>query len=315
MDNRNMAPAARPLHATRATETTIAIVGLGSIGAVAAGYLQATGRHRILACARRPVERVVIQRGDETAEIPLQAIIHPDEASPVDWVLLCTKAHQTASAAPWLARLCRRSTRVAILQNGIDQIARTAPWTGEATVVPTVVSYSGEQIGGDRVMLRQPARFDLAVNDDIDGRQLAELFAGTPLRILLSDELPVLAWRKLLINSVANPLTALTQQRMSVFRRDDVAALAASLLAEAVAVARANGVDITEDDVLQTLDILREVPAEMTTSMYVDRLAGRQLEIETLGGAIVAAGETRGIPTPFNLALLTLLRAAEGEPS
>jgi 2-dehydropantoate 2-reductase len=48
---------------------------------------------------------------------------------------------------------------------------------------------------------------------------------------------------------------------------------------------------------------------ELGTSMYFDRLAGRTLEIEALTGAIVAAGERLGIPTPLNLALLTLLRA------
>jgi 2-dehydropantoate 2-reductase len=43
--------------------------------------------------------------------------------------------------------------------------------------------------------------------------------------------------------------------------------------------------------------------------MYFDRLAGREMEIEALTGAIVAAGERHGIATPVNRALLTLLRA------
>jgi 2-dehydropantoate 2-reductase len=43
--------------------------------------------------------------------------------------------------------------------------------------------------------------------------------------------------------------------------------------------------------------------------MYFDRLAGRPLEVEALTGAIVAAGKRRGIPTPLNRALLSLLRA------
>jgi 2-dehydropantoate 2-reductase len=43
--------------------------------------------------------------------------------------------------------------------------------------------------------------------------------------------------------------------------------------------------------------------------MYFDRLAGRRLEVEALTGAIVAAGERLGVPTPLNRALLALLRA------
>jgi 2-dehydropantoate 2-reductase len=43
--------------------------------------------------------------------------------------------------------------------------------------------------------------------------------------------------------------------------------------------------------------------------MYFDRLAGRELEVEALTGAVVAAGERLQIATPLNGALLALLRA------
>ncbi|ORE96798.1 2-dehydropantoate 2-reductase [Stappia sp. 22II-S9-Z10] len=297
----------------RATGLTVAVLGLGGIGAVAAGYLQAAGRNRIIACTRQPLERIVIERSHEELAVRIQAITDPKDAGPVDWVLLSTKAHQTPSAAPWLARLCHRSTRVAVLQNGVRQVERTAPWVSEATVVPAVVSYSGERIGADRVVLRQPAAFDLAVQADADGRAFSDLFAGTPLRILISDNLSTLAWRKLLINSVANPITALTLQRLSVFRRDDIRALAETMLKEAVAVARADGARVTEDDISQILGTLRDIPADMTTSMHLDRLAGRALELDALNGAIVAAGDRLGFAVPLNRALLTLLRAAQSE--
>jgi 2-dehydropantoate 2-reductase len=48
---------------------------------------------------------------------------------------------------------------------------------------------------------------------------------------------------------------------------------------------------------------------ELGTSMYFDRLAGRQIEVEALTGAIVAAAERHGIAVPINRALLVLLRA------
>ncbi|MHB1956768.1 MAG: ketopantoate reductase family protein, partial [Sulfobacillus sp.] len=37
-------------------------------------------------------------------------------------------------------------------------------------------------------------------------------------------------------------------------------------------------------------------------------LAGRPLEHEYIGGAVVSAGEKYGVPTPLNRVLLTLLR-------
>jgi 2-dehydropantoate 2-reductase len=48
---------------------------------------------------------------------------------------------------------------------------------------------------------------------------------------------------------------------------------------------------------------------ELGTSMYFDRLAGHELEVEALTGAIVAAAKRHGIATPLNGALLALLRA------
>jgi 2-dehydropantoate 2-reductase len=223
--------------------------------------------------------------------------------------LLCTKAQQTPSAAPWLARLCDSSTRIAVLQNGISHVERVAPLAGGAVVVPTLVYYNGERLGADRVRLRHVSEHALVATDDADGRAFAQLLEGTPLRVLLSREFSTLAWRKLLINAVANPITALTLQRQAVLRREDVKALCIAILDEAVAVACADGVQLAEDEAPKTLANLLTYPPEAGTSMYFDRLAGRGLEVEALTGAIVAAGERLHVATPLNSTLLTLLRA------
>jgi 2-dehydropantoate 2-reductase len=288
---------------------TVAIIGLGNIGGVAAGCLRAADRHDIIVCVRRPIERLYLERPEGDVEVALRALTNPADAKPVDWVLLCTKAQQTASVAPWLARLCNPSTRIAVLQNGISHVERVAPLVGAAVVVPTLVYYNGERLGADRVRLRHVVEHDLVVADDADGRAFAELLEGTPLRVLASGDLPTLFWRKLLINTVANPITALTLQRQAVFRREDIKALCIAILEEAVAVARADGAQLAPDEAHKTMASLLTYPPEAGTSMYFDRLAGRGLEVEALTGAIVAAGERLGIATPLNSALLTLLRA------
>ena len=180
---------------------------------------------------------------------------------------------------------------------------------GDARVVPTIVYYNGERLGPDRVRLRHVAEHDLAVADDADGRAFAQLLEGTPLRVLLSDDFPTLAWRKLLLNAIANPITALTLQRQAVFRRDDIKALCVAILDEAVAVARADGAQLAEDESSRTMTTLLTYPPEAGTSMYFDRLAGRALEVEALTGAVVAAGRRLDVATPLNDVFLTLLRA------
>ena len=296
----------------------VAVVGLGSIGGVAAGCLAAAGRHDVVACTRRPIELLTLDQPGGAVEVKLNALTEPADAKPVDWVLLCTKTHQTESAAPWLAQLCTPSTRVAVLQNGIGHVARVAPLAKGATVLPVIVYYNGERLAPDRVRLRQGSDQDLAVADDEAGRGFAALFEGTPLRVLRSNDFATLIWRKLLINAVANPITTLTLQRQAVLRRPDVQELCHAILAEAVAVARAEGANLADDEPARAMATLFTFSGELGTSMYFDRLAGRRLEVEALTGAIVAAGARHGIATPLNTALLTLLRAIDdtaGQPS
>jgi 2-dehydropantoate 2-reductase len=287
----------------------VAVIGLGGIGGVIAGCLRDADRHEVVICARRPAQRLILERPEGTVDVPIRALTDPAGLGPVDWVLLCTKAHQTPSSAPWLAKLCGPRTRVGVLQNGIEHARRVAPFAGNATIVPTIVYYNGERIAADRVRLRHVSDHDLAVRDDAQGAAFAELLTGTPLRVLQSSEFETLAWRKLLINAVANPITALTLQRQAVLRRDDVRTLCLAILDEAVAVARADGARLVADEAVQAMATLLTYPAEAGTSMYFDRLAGRSFEAEALTGAIVAGGERYGIATPLNRALLTLLRA------
>lgn len=300
---------------TRSGESqTVAVVGLGSIGGVAASCLADAGWHDIIGCGRRPLERLVLELPDRTMDVPLRVLTTVDRAGPVDWVLLATKTQDTAAAAPWLERLCSPSTRVAVLQNGIDHVERVAPLAQGATVVPVIVYYNGERLAPNRVHMRTTGDHELAVADDESGRAFAALMEGTMLRVRLEVDFVTLKWRKLLLNAVANPITALTLQRQSVLRRADVHALGLDVLAEIVKVADADGARLADDEPERAMERLLEFSPELGTSMYFDRLAGRAFEVEALTGAIVAAGERHGIATPLNRMLLTLLRTINEAP-
>jgi 2-dehydropantoate 2-reductase len=299
-----------PPDSANSARKSIAIIGLGSIGGVVAGLLRATNRYDIVACVRRPIEKLTVERTEGTIEIPITALTDPARAKPVDWVLLCTKAQDTAASAAWLQRLCGPNTRVASLQNGIGHAERVQPFVGQATIVPTIVYYNGERLAPDRVRYRRTGEHDFAVADDADGRTFASLLDGTSLVTFLSPDFKTLAWRKLLLNAAANPISALTIQRNHVFRRDDIQALCRALLDEAIAVARADGARLATDEAEQAMGRLLGVPADAGSSMYFDRMAGRPLEIDALTGAVVAAGERYQIATPLNRMLLTLARAA-----
>jgi len=293
----------------RSGRSTVAVVGLGRVGGIAAAWLQHGGRHDVTVCARRPLTKLTLEHDDGAVDLTLRTLTNPAEAQPVDWVLLCTKAQDTSSAAPWLQKLCRPTTRVAVLQNGIGHVERVAPLANGAAALPVVVYYNGERLADDRLRYRHVSEHDVAVADNELGRSFARLLEGTPIKVLLSGDFKTLIWRKLLINAVANPITALTRQRQAVLRRTDVQEFSLDVLAEAIAVATADGAQLAADEAERTLKTLFTYPPEAGTSMYFDTLAGRPLKIEALTGAIVAAGERFGIATPLNRALLTLARA------
>jgi 2-dehydropantoate 2-reductase len=89
-----------------------------------------------------------------------------------------------------------------------------------AAIIPAIVYYNGERIADNRVRLRHVSNDDIAVRDDEDGKSFARLLTGTSLSVLTSPDFDTLAWRKLLINAIANPITALTLQRQAVLRRE-----------------------------------------------------------------------------------------------
>lgn len=294
---------------------SVAVVGLGGIGGVAAAVLQEAGRHAVTACVRRPLDRLMFERPGGTVELELRALTDPAAAEPVDWVLLCTKAHETPSAGPWLQRLCRPGTRVAVLQNGIDHAARVAPYIGGAAAVPVIVYYNGERLAPDHVRLRTVGMHEMVAPDDEGGHALAALMEGTPLRVLPTADFTTRAWRKLLLNAAANPITALTLQRQAVLRHADVYALCLDVLEEALRVARADDADLADDEAARCMATLMNFSPELGTSMLFDRLAGRPVEIEALNGAVVAAGMRHGIATPLNRMLLALMRAVNDAPA
>ena len=82
---------------------SVAVVGLGSIGGIIAGSLRAADRHDVVACVRKPIEHLTLERPNDTVTVALRVLTDPAQATPVQWVLLCTKNYDTVSAAPWLA--------------------------------------------------------------------------------------------------------------------------------------------------------------------------------------------------------------------
>jgi 2-dehydropantoate 2-reductase len=292
--------------------TSIAVVGPGAIGSTMAALLHAAG-HPVLLCGHTARDRVEVRRDDgDPIVVPGPVLTDPaDIAGPVEVVLLAVKDTQNHSASGWLARLCDDSTVVCALQNGVEQIERVGPLCPSSEVVPAVVWFSAEPHPEGWVRLRTGVRLVLPESDG--AHKIADLLHGSDVTVELDPDFVTAAWRKLLVNALAD-LMVLTGRRSGMFRRDDVAALSRRYLAECLAVARAEGATFGDDVVDEVVRLFAEAPEDMTTSMLTDREAHRRLEWDIRNGVISRKGAQHGLPTPISDGLVALLAAASDGP-
>ena len=297
----------------------VAVIGAGAIGGVAAALLAAETRHEVTVCLRppseggKPINRIVVRRvdGSEVVAHP-RFVSHPADlggsgGASVDVVLLATKTYQSAAVQPWLDRLCRSGTVVAVCQNGIDQVERVSPLAPKATVIPVVVQLAADRVARDQIHQASPASF--IVPDTDAGRAVAALGDGSSLRFKVSDDFITAAWNKLLINAVVGAIGALTIRDISVMSRDDVRAAALALAEEVAAVGRAEGAAFAPDAAERMLTMIAGRAPGHLSSIAADRRDGRQLEWEARNAVVSRLGRRHGIPTPTNDLVTALLRA------
>jgi len=87
--------------------------------------------------------------------------------------------------------------------------------------------------------------------------------------------------------------------------------LALAMVAECVAVGRAEGARLSDSVGEEILAHYRAQPPDAVNSLFADRLAGRRMETDARNGAIVRKGEKHGILTPLNRMALALLEAQQ----
>lgn len=282
----------------------IAVIGAGAIGGVLAAAARAAGNEVVL-CVRTPFDRLVVETPDGTEEPGVTVVSDPAELGPVDWALLTTKVQDTPGAEHWLRAVDAPGTPIAVVQNGVEHHDSVARFELRSPVLPALIYISAERVRPGHVVRRSPSSMVVPAGEL--GDRLRALLRGPDVRA--TEDFRTAAWRKLLTNVSANPISALTMRRMGVFAVDGVRELAREVLLEAIRVGRAEGAELTEDDADRTIDVFVGLGEQSGTSMLYDRLAGLGTEHEHLTGALVRAARRRGIPVPRNETLLVLLRA------
>jgi 2-dehydropantoate 2-reductase len=189
-------------------------------------------------------------------------------------------------------------------------------------------------VGRERVMagktyvggvLLAPGRVRIGVKDketligELDGtlsfraQAVAQAFETAGLRCIVSDNILGTMWDKLLVNVATGALagiTGLTYGELYAVPEIEQTALAA--VAEAIAVAQAQGVNLSMTDPRQPwLKASAGLPPQFKTSMLQSLEKGSVTEVDFINGAVVRQGEKLNLPTPVNRTLVACIKGIE----
>lgn len=187
--------------------------------------------------------------------------------------------------------------REIFLQSGLDQ----------ARLKEGITSFGVLLAGEGRVELR--GRGKTILQDGISGAErdfLAECFSDKGFEIEFAPDFRMQQFLKLLVNAAINPITALTRRQNGIILHPALGGTVQAVVAEAVAVAAAEGLEIPEEEALDLVFSVAEKTAANTSSMLQDVLHGRSTEIEAINGYIVRQGRKHGIAVPVNEALYSI---------
>jgi 2-dehydropantoate 2-reductase len=289
---------------------SILLIGPGAIGATLASWLCQDDRHQVSVAARTPFDSLEVQTPEGVIRAKPRVFTDPAQVTPVDWVLVATKTYDSDSAAKWFGNACGPATRVAIIQNGVEHVARFEKHFDRERLVPVMIDLPAERLSPGRTVQRGPAH--LVVPAGHNGEHFMKLFAHSNFDLQQTDDFTTAVWRKLCLNCAGAPC-AVVMKPQGIVHQEGVAELMRQLVRECVAVGRAEGAKLDDSIPGEIIDRMKRGRRESGNSMYADRVAGRPMEYDARNGVVVRLGRKHGIDAPMNALMVALLEAAQAD--
>lgn len=294
-------------------------MGAGAVGSYY-GALLARAGHTITLVARGAHRDALVASGAVRVREPDGTIWQcevghrVEDARTADLVVVSTKSHHTAAAARELLPHLADGTPVLSLQNGVENVGTLRDVLGRATTVLGGIAFVGLRIDGPGRVDHQ-AEGAVSIGDpagsDTPAVRTVHEIVSRAWDVTVSPDIVRAQWFKLLWNVGFNALCAVTGATAGeALATPGSRALVREAMYEAVAVAAARGVTLTEDDVEK---MARDNPSlrGYRPSTAQDIAAGKPVEREALTGFMVRAGAEVGVDVPVNRVLDGLLALQE----
>ncbi len=287
----------------------IVFVGAGGVGGYFGARLIAAGARVSFVARGRHAQAIAEQGLRVTSPLgdllvrPHTVAADPATLEPADIVVFAVKLPDAQAAAMSLKPLVRPGSVVLPLQNGVDvadllgtALGPEAVALGAAYIATKIAAPGFIEHGEPFARLR----FGATHAGQIPALQkflAACTAAGIDAEML--DDMRRASWEKFVFLVGLSSLTALTRLPVEATRQSpELRALLESVMAEAAALARAEGVVLPADFVDRQLNFVDGLPPTMKASMLHDLEAGRPLELPWLAGAVMRRSRRHGLTTP-----------------
>ncbi|MEO1163292.1 MAG: ketopantoate reductase family protein [Chloroflexota bacterium] len=297
----------------------VLILGAGGLGAVYAKiFHEASMTTKIVARGER-YDRLTKQGffiNDLHYQLP---IIHADASDFIaDFIIIGTKYYHLRDALPDVANFVGEQTVFISLLNGLTSEHIIGEMYGhEKTLLAIAMNLDAVRVKNRITHSRPP----LLIFGEPDNTSLSENVqrVQTALeKVGIDYQTPIdiqrTLWWKFMVNVGMNQSSAVTGATYGRYLTEpDLQWLKESLMREVVAVAQAENVNLTEEDVTSFYKTLAMIAPDGKTSMLQDIEAGRQTEIDMFAPVVIELGEKHSIPTPVNQTILAIIRTLEAQ--
>ncbi len=297
----------------------IVVMGTGGVGGYFGARLAAGGadvtfiaRGDHLRAMQRDGLKILSANGDLTLK-SVNATDNPASIGHADLVMIAVKLWSTEDAARDIAPLMGPNSAVVSWQNGVIAEDILVKHYGRERVIggvsniaalieaPGVIRHNGTMA---RLIF---AEFDGQSSKRIDA--LAALCKQANVDHIVSDDINRAIWQKFIFLASFSGMTCATRTSIGPIRADpETRALLKAAIKEVVAIGRAKGVSLPDDQAEQSLTWADNLPATMVASMLGDLNRGNRLELPWLSGNVVTLGEALGIATPVHKFMYTVLK-------
>jgi 2-dehydropantoate 2-reductase len=305
----------------------ICVLGAGSLGCAIGGVLTEAGHEVWLVNRGQAHVNAMRQHGLLMREngidrvVPVRATTNcqeiADTSGMMDLIIVLVKSFHTRAAIEPATCIIGEHTVVLSLQNGLGHEDVLAEVVGRNKLLAGKTYVGGQVIAPGHITLGYRGKdthigeLDGSLSARVQG--IASAFNAAGLETFVSRNIMGTIWDKLLVNVATGALSGITGLPYGLlYQVPEVEACSIAAVAEAMAVARASGIELlTTDPRAPWVKAGAGLPFEFKASMLQSLDKGSVTEIDFVNGAVVAEGLKFGIPTPVNQTLVACMKGIE----